>query len=249
MLNDIQVAFFDLDGTLTNSKQIITDKNIEALKYLKKKNIKIVICTGRWDSYVINYNKSNIIDYIICNNGAEIYDLNKDKVIDGTTLDKNTIIKINEYCTSNNLDLTYNGLLTRYKNNNINDIIYQGVIICNKKEEVNKLIEFSNKINTKITYISSSYYKNIDTNSYTTNINLIKTSKGNAIKILLDYLNIDKKNSICFGDNNNDIEMFLNCGIKVCMKNGIQKLKDIADYITISNDEDGIAYFINTYIK
>ena len=43
--------------------------------------------------------------------------------------------------------------------------------------------------------------------------------------------------------------MFLNCGIKVCMENGIQKLKDIADYITISNDEDGIAYFINTYIK
>lgn len=249
MLNNIKIAFFDLDGTLTNNKKIITDNNIKALKYLKENNIIIVICTGRWDSYVINYNNSNIIDYIICNNGAEVYDLNNNKIINSETLDLDTISKINKYCKNNNLDITYNGLLNRYKSNNTNNPIYQGVIICTKKEEVNKLIEFCKEINTKITYISSSYYKNVNAKSYTTNINLIKSSKGNGIKKLLNYLNINKENSICFGDNDNDIDMFLNCEIKVCMKNGMQELKDMADYITLSNDEDGIAYFINNYIK
>ena len=43
--------------------------------------------------------------------------------------------------------------------------------------------------------------------------------------------------------------MFLNVGIKVCMDNGSNKLKEISDYITLSNDEDGVAYFINNYIK
>lgn len=250
MLENIKIAFFDLDGTLTNSKQLITENNINALKYLKKKNIKIVICTGRWDNYVINYNKSNIIDYIICNNGSEIYDLNNNKLINSETLSSDTINNINKYCKDNNLDIIYNGLLKRYKINDvINNNVFQGVIICKEKEEVNKLIEFAKKIDTKITYISSSYYKNINSNSYTTNINLIETSKGNGIKKLLKHLNINKEDSICFGDNNNDIDMFLNCGIKVCMENGLKELKDIADYITLTNDEDGIAYFINNYLK
>lgn len=250
MLENIKIAFFDLDGTLTNSKQLITENNINALKYLKKKYIKIVICTGRWDNYVINYNKSNIIDYIICNNGSEIYDLNNNKLINSETLSSDTINNINKYCKDNNLDIIYNGLLKRYKINDvINNNVFQGVIICKEKEEVNKLIEFAKKIDTKITYISSSYYKNINSNSYTTNINLIETSKGNGIKKLLKHLNINKEDSICFGDNNNDIDMFLNCGIKVCMENGLKELKDIADYITLTNDEDGIAYFINNYLK
>lgn len=251
MLNNIKIAFFDLDGTLTNSKKIISKKNSNALKYLKEKNIKIVICTGRWDSYVIDYNKDlDIIDYIICNNGAEIYDLNNKKLISGDTLSTDEINIINKYCINNNLDITYNGLLNRYKNNDtIDNDIFQGVIICTKKDEVEKLIDFSKKIDTKITYISSSYYKTKSANSYTTNINLNKTSKGNGIKKLLKYLNIDKKNSICFGDNKNDYDMFLNCGIKVCMENGLKELKDISDYITLTNDNDGIAYFISNYIK
>ena len=251
MISNIKIAFFDLDGTLTNSKKIISKENIKALKKLKNKNIIIVICTGRWDSYVINYDKElNIIDYIICNNGAEIYDLKNNKLIYSDTLSNNKINIINKYCLDNNLDITYNGLLSRYKINNIIDNnIFQGVIICTKKDDVKKLINFSKKIDTKITYISSSYYKNKSAKSYTTNINLNKTSKGNGIKKLLKYLNINKEESICFGDNNNDIDMFLNCGIKVCMENGLKELKNISDYITLTNNNDGIAYFINNYIK
>lgn len=251
MLKDIKIAFFDLDGTLTNSNHEISKQNEEALKTLKEKNIKIVFSSGRWDTYVIKYNKGlNLVDYIICNNGAEILDLNNSKIIKGDLFDEEIINNLINYCKQNNLEIIFNGLLKRYTINDIIDgPIYQVVIICNSKEDIQRIVEYTERINTKVTYISSAYYKNIQAKTYTTNINLKDSDKGNGIKYLLNELNIDKQNSICFGDNDNDLTMFNNCGIKVCMANGINSLKENSDYITLSNDEDGVAYFINNYIK
>lgn len=247
MFNNIKIAFFDLDGTLTNDNKIISTNNINAIKKLKDKNIKIVFSSGRWDSYIEEYNKNlNIIDYIICNNGSCIIDLNNNKIIFEQFFNKQQINEIINYCTNNNLELIFNSYHKRYnKFDNINTNIYQGVIICNKKEDIDKLIDYTNNSKElKLTYISSSYYNNILKNKYTVNINLKNTSKGNSVKYLLDYLKIDKKDSMCFGDNDNDIDMFDNCGIKIAMENSLNKLKEKADYITLSNIDDGVSYFI-----
>lgn len=69
--------------------------------------------------------------------------------------------------------------------------------------------------------------------------------KGSAIKILLKYLNLDKNCAICFGDGKNDFSMFHACRYKVAMRNGNNKLKESADFITeFSNEDDGVAQFI-----
>ena len=78
------------------------------------------------------------------------------------------------------------------------------------------------------------------------NIVNININKGDAVKLLLKKLNIDKKYSICFGDSINDFDMFDACGIKVAMGNALDSLKEKADYITESNDNDGITYFFKT---
>lgn len=248
MLNNIQIAFFDLDGTLTNNKKIISKENIDALKKLKDKNIKIVFCSGRWDSYIEKYNENlNLVDYIISDNGSCIKDLNSNKIIYEESLNKYLIDEIINYCSLNKLELIFNSSNKRYYNfTSINSKIYQAVIICKSKEEIDKIIKYiNNNKYLKLSYISLSYYNDIKKDKYTVNINLKQTSKGNSCKYLLNYLNIPKNNSICFGDNDNDIDMFNNCGIRIAMKNGLDKLKDSADYITLSNEENGVAFFIN----
>lgn len=247
-MKDIKIAFFDIDGTLTNSKQELTDNVINSLRYLKNKGIILVLTSGRWDSYILNYNIDNLFDYIIANNGAEIYDINSNKVLYEEFMDKIDINIIDSYCNENNIEMINNTYFNR--SNNIIDNIYQSVIICKSIQEVDDLKQYVNELNnTYISYISFAYYKKITKKSYTININNKITNKGKSVKYMLDYLNIDKENSICFGDNINDLDMFNNVGIKVCMDNGSNKLKELSDYITLSNDEDGVAYFINNYIK
>lgn len=247
-MKDIKIAFFDIDGTLTNSKQELTENVINSLRYLKNKGIILVLTSGRWDSYILNYNIDNLFDYIIANNGAEIYDINSNKVLYEEFMDKIDIKIINSYCNENNIEIINNASFNR--SNNIIDDIYQSVIICKSIQEVDDLKQYVNELNnTYISYISFAYYKKIIKNSYTININSKITNKGKSVKYMLDYLNIDKENSICFGDNLNDLDMFNNVGIKVCMDNGSNKLKELSDYITLSNDEEGVAYFINNYIK
>ena len=65
--------------------------------------------------------------------------------------------------------------------------------------------------------------------------------KGLSVDILSKYFNIDKSEIIAFGDYDNDIEMLREAGLGVGMANGSRARLAAADYITTSNDEDGIA--------
>lgn len=65
-------------------------------------------------------------------------------------------------------------------------------------------------------------------------------SKEFAINRLLDYLNMDKKDSICFGDSSSDLPMFKACNIKIAMKNGNDEIKQRATYIADDVDNDGL---------
>lgn len=245
MFKDIKIAFFDLDGTLANSDGLISDDNAKALKLLKEMGIKNVLSTGRCFKYLFKYDIS-IFDYIICNNGACVIDCNNKKVIYEEVLSDEYIKIITDYCDKYNHELIFNGLNDQYSKDNIssNDNMYQAIVFVKEKEEVKELINYVQMYNLKVTYISSAYYKPGKFKKYTTNINLKDTDKGKTISLLLKSLNIDKNQSICFGDNFNDLTMFENCNIKVAMDNGLKELKDKADFITSSNDLNGVAHFI-----
>ena len=71
-------------------------------------------------------------------------------------------------------------------------------------------------------------------------------SKGNALKWICNNKGISPDNIIAFGDNFNDIEMIEYAGIGVAMSNAEENVKQKADYIALSNEEDGIGKFLNS---
>ncbi|MGK0467098.1 HAD-IIB family hydrolase [Clostridium sp.] len=73
-------------------------------------------------------------------------------------------------------------------------------------------------------------------------------SKGSAVKYLAQRYKIKKEEIITIGDNENDIEMIEFGGLGVAMGNAIDMLKDRADYIAATNDEDGVAKVISEFI-
>ena len=73
-------------------------------------------------------------------------------------------------------------------------------------------------------------------------------NKGTALHNLCKILDIDKNEIIVFGDNFNDIEMINFAHISVVPSNGEQHIKNMATYVTKSNDDNGIAFAINEFI-
>ena len=71
-----------------------------------------------------------------------------------------------------------------------------------------------------------------------------EASKWTAISNLANKMNIKTENIIAFGDDTNDIEMINNAGIGVAMGNAEEQLKSIADFITDTNQNDGVAKFL-----
>ena len=81
------------------------------------------------------------------------------------------------------------------------------------------------------------------------NIANIDSNKGNAVKKLLEILNIKKEETIAIGDDINDLSMFEQVGYKVAVSNAIDIVKEKTDEITLSNDEDGVAVFLNKLLE
>ena len=73
-----------------------------------------------------------------------------------------------------------------------------------------------------------------------------ESTKGSAVQVLLDRYGLDKKQAVAFGDNDVDIDMLQYCGFGVAMGNAPRQVKEAADYVTASNDEEGIYIALNT---
>ncbi len=75
-------------------------------------------------------------------------------------------------------------------------------------------------------------------------VNAEGVDKGKALIWLGKHLGIRKEEIMAFGDSSNDLKMMKGVGIGVAMANAREDVKEAADYITASNDEDGVAHFI-----
>lgn len=84
---------------------------------------------------------------------------------------------------------------------------------------------------------------------YYTEITNKNTNKWDALEFIMNKLSIEREDVICIGDNFNDEKMIINAGVGVVMKESALALKKIGDYITNSNDEDGVKDAICKYIK
>jgi len=253
-MKDVKIVFIDLDGTLTNHDGKITDRAFKIIEKLKKIGIYIVFTTGRSIPYTINIAKNyNPSGYMITSNGAEIYNYVNDNLIYASSIKEENLNFIDELVTKYNLIFTANSKDYRYTNklndnlgkklvdkltdinNSVNQIVIQSTNIDDMKyfrRDLNANTEL--KITNKggITDIRDYYFYDV-TNS--------EASKGNAIVKLCELLGIDLSKTMAIGDAGNDIDMFNVCAYKVAMANADQKLKDVANLETLSNEQDGVA--------
>ena len=252
----------DFDGTLLTDNKEVSNKTIKSLKNARKQGIIIVAVTGRTIESVKNVININLFDYLILNNGSTIYSTkNKEKIFDNyidkeyakdiTNILEDSSNKI-DYCTFENY-YTYKADVPE----NIKFIIKVNSIE-EVKDNISKMNIFINKdyiLNDKINEISK-YQEELkiiimqdsDSEKQWIVITPKGISKKKALENLGEYLNIDMDDMIFFGDGLNDIEAISSVGMGIAMGNALEIVKENSKDITKSNNDNGIAYYINRNI-
>lgn len=271
-----KMMFVDLDGTLLNDSKKVSKEDTEAIKKAyTEKGIITVITTGRPEYYVQEIYESNtsiFADYIIACNGAIIKNQKTNDYLKNSSfsnediknLEKIFITKKGNYLI---MDSAKKSMLQKAEcfdvknigiSNSKNDInqnnIKDDIVSCTIGAELKALEEIRNDIlelqTLEPTPICNYLYEEngkVFTSKY---IDVIKAgcTKKNAIQILAEKFHIKQEEIIVIGDGGNDISMFEMAGLKIAMHNGEDCIKEKADYITISNNESGVAKAIHKFI-
>lgn len=270
----IKLICIDMDGTLLKDKKTVSEENLNSIKLAIKKGVKVVITTGRiYDCAKMYSEKIGLDTPIIASNGAFIgY---KDKVIYNNPLKKEDILKFLEVTKKHGLKayLTANfGIISEeelaedhvYKilNKMLKDEEKVKLIVSdNIKEEIEK---FDGEIlkgvcadkNNKVNLIKArEELESLNTNmeivsSWNDNFEVMRngSTKGDAVRYLANYFGIDKEEVMCIGDSENDLSMIKYAGIGVAMGNASEDIKSVADYVTDTNVNDGVAKAINKFV-
>lgn len=249
---------FDLDGTLLNSDKEISKGTVEVITKLYEIGFKIIIATARpprYTDFVKDYFSFPL--HITYYNGG--YYQNGD-ITFSSTIPKEINQKIINYVLEN--EKLANLSVEREDKWYANDTFdYETYFNIPKGPEVISTDEIKEISPTKILLLNpkdSKRFKNefedicnisITDNGELIQVNEINTSKATGIKDVAESMGLTMNDVTCFGDDHNDIEMFKSCGTSVAMGNAVNELKEIATYITDTNDNEGIKNYLSKILE
>lgn len=252
IMNDIKIAFFDIDGTLIDmERKVISEKMVETLLQLKKNHIIICIATGRTPIAIPQFEGVQF-DAFLTFNGSYCFDQKKEIFCNPISeKDVQTIIKNASEIHRPVSIATVDKLAANGKDQDLIDYfafaklsvevaedfaevakedVFQIMMGCyeNEYQSMMKKVE-----NAKITAWWDRAVDIIPANG----------GKGVGIEKVLEYYHLKKEDAIAFGDGDNDIEMLQAVGLGIAMENASDKLKEAADEICGHVNKDGIYYY------
>lgn len=256
----------DLDGTLTDKNKNILPETREKLMELAKRGIKIVLASGRPTAGLFKEAMELRLDlyggYLLSFNGARVLDYKTNHVIYEQTLPAEVAHTMYDRAKLFGLSpLTYNAtkiitedagdhwiqlecfttkmpiwLVQNFKETV--DFPVNKVLITGEPYYIEQILDEFKKPyeETMSIYRSDPYYiecmaQGID--------------KAKSLSAICKILNIKQEETIAFGDGYNDLSMIEWCGLGVAMENAVDEVKSRANYITKSNNDNGVAYCLN----
>lgn len=265
-----EVIALDLDGTLTNSDKIITEPTRRGIIELQKRGKTVVLASGRPINGVVylaeELELARYGGYTLSFNGARITRCSDGSIIHNQTLPPEVIRPIWEYVkTIPGLDLisyTDTEILSGIQDNPFNQVEADncriGIVPVDDFPSVldfpvNKMIVSGDPalVRTVIEPLRKQYQGRLSiylSEPFYLEIMPLNVDKAAALDSLMKRLGMTAENLICCGDSYNDISMIEYAGLGVAMANARPEVKEAADYITLSNDEDGVLHVIRQFM-
>ena len=267
---DKKVLVLDLDGTLTNSEKKITPETKAALMEMQEQGHTVVLASGRPTAGITPLAKELKLKehggYILSFNGGKITDCSSDEVIYQKTLPPELVPEL--FSLARKLDI---GLLSYDEDNNIiTGMHYDEYIDVEKNinhlpvkqmEKVEDYVDFPlNKcLGTAEPEVAAEAEK-IYAEKFGDKLCISRSEpffveitpkgidKAASLERFCKMTGNKREDMIACGDGFNDLSMIKYAGLGVAMENAQPVVKDAADYVTASNDEDGVAKVIHKFI-
>lgn len=265
----------DLDMTLLDREKKISQRNKMAIKLAKQRGLHVVLCSGRILKGVMYFAKilGLLDEVVVACNGAIVRDLRTNQNVYYVGLDSNSSTEIAKICKEYNIyyHYYYNDIIVAQRLDYSSKFYYEKNKELPEDERIEIVVDDSldtikscgnlitkfviiDKDVEKVDYVRKKIEENVSNIETTkSDINILEVmrrgvNKKKALERVCSYFNIDKKEVIAIGDNENDIEMIGFAGFGIAMGNAIDSLKEIADYITDSYENDGVAKAIEKFV-
>ena len=264
-----KLLVLDLDGTLTNSKKEITENTKNKLIEAQKNGIIIVLASGRptygivplaeqleiakYGGFILSFNGGKIINWatkeIIYENdlsqkqipllynyakesGVEILSYDNEYIVSES--DDNEYIKHESFLNKMNIKKVDSFLCV------FNKDVPKCLIVGDKEILINLEKRMKNDLSDQMSiYRSEPFFLELMP---------LNIDKALSLEKLLLHLKIDKSQMIACGDGYNDLSMIRYAGLGIAMANAQPEVKEAADYITLSNEEDGVAAIVEQFL-
>lgn len=275
----IKLIVLDLDGTVLNKSINITPRTAKVLEAVHAKGCTIAVSTGRAKPIVpMNIENLPFIDYIITSNGSCIRRKKDETVLYHKFIDRDVAlqvffiardkgaafnvffedrvffeIKCVSYMLSGLKIIRWKGLIGLGKMSKNNRYVFSVQRILNKRSGIEKMGCSFNSYDASETALHA-LQSHVPVNAVRASGNELEitasgVSKGKSLEILSNLLNIDKNNIVAFGDSGNDLPMKKYAGTFVAMGNAAPDVKNAADCITGTVDENGVAQWLEQYLR
>ncbi|MFA1821708.1 Cof-type HAD-IIB family hydrolase [Virgibacillus oceani] len=243
MKDSIKLVALDMDGTLLNSDQEVSDYTKEVIKKAMEKDVHVVLSTGRWLKSCYPYAEElNLTSYLVTVNGGEIWTMDQE-LIDRHLLAAEKVERMWHIGKEVGVHMWMMATNEAFRNTPPDDFHHYDWLKfgCHslEQEKLDKMIE------------ELSYIEGLElTNSMPTNVeaNPAGVSKASALKKVCKQIGITLDEVMACGDSLNDIKMIQEAGIGVAMGNAQEAILKAADVVTETNDRDGVALAIEKYV-
>lgn len=273
---DIKLVAIDLDGTLLDSNKLLSKENKAAIKEAKAAGVQVVLCTGRpLRSMKHLLEEADLMDeedIVITYNGGLIQKAKTGEIINEITFNRDECLDVYQLGQQLNLpvnfiDLDYvyepaypTGAESIYMNasreipkENALEFVDIDIDHLPNPFKINKIVMSrpTEELDAMIPAIPDSYHEKY--NIYKSQPFILEVlpdhvDKGYSMRIIGDMLGLKEEQIMGIGDQENDLSLVVNAGLGVAMENAIDQVKEAADYITKSNDDNGVAYAIRKFV-
>ena len=262
--NQVKLIAIDMDGTLLNSQKEIPVENIKAIQEAAAAGIKIVLCTGRPRSGILpHFEKLGLSEeeYIIMNNGCSTYETKNWTLLQYESLSRPEMKEdFPEVALTLTGEKTYyvvgdevpelvaydaGTVFTEAKARSLEEIFAEGQVIFQAMymADSEPLDAFQNTVQDGL----NQSYSTVRSQDYIFEIMPQGATKASGLKHLAEKLDINPDQIMALGDAANDFEMLQFVGQSVAMGNASDDIKALCKYVTLTNDEAGVAHAIRTW--
>ena len=264
-----KLVALDMDGTVLTKDKTVTQKTKDVLKKAREEGIRPVIVTGRPPCGIVNYAKEMGIlhsnAYAVCYNGAAIVELNDFHDVyslcaDGKSIKEVTKLAHKFNCKVHAYSKTRGLVIEDLNPATTREVVHSGApytaiefMQCDDNEPFYKILIVGpdadlDKVRAAISPDLHKLFTVMRSDPNFLEFIPFDGTKGKALGELCKILNIEIERTMAFGDAENDCKILETAGLGVAMANAMPEAKKAAKAITLSNEEDGVAVFLERFL-